>query len=197
MRVITGIARGRKLIAPRGLAIRPTTDRVKAAIFSMLTAQAMREEAEDVFPYRTVLDLYAGSGALGIEALSRGSEHADFVESDARARAAIEENLRRTGLTSRASILALRAQAAVSTFRTPYDLILADPPYDDRSTLAVLNILGESPMVGQETTVILEHARSQEVPASAGRLRLLRSRYHGTSAVSLYRAIESGAWRSR
>jgi 16S rRNA (guanine966-N2)-methyltransferase len=192
VRVITGSARGRKLVAPRGLAIRPTTDKVKGAIFSMLAAQALREEAagtEDPFPYPAVLDLYAGTGALGIEALSRGSRHVDFVESDGRARSAVEENLRRTGLASRASIHATRAQTVVSTFRSPYDLILLDPPYDDPSAFTVLEILGESALVGEGTTVILEHARSRSVPARAGKLDLLRTRYHGTTAVSLYRAV--------
>src|SRR3712207_3026775 len=98
MRVIAGLAKGRPLTAPRGLAVRPTTDKVKGAIFSMLEAWAFRRGEEGGgapgFPFRRVLDLYAGSGALAIEALSRGAEHADLVEPSSPARAAIQENLR-------------------------------------------------------------------------------------------------------
>src|SRR5438874_12752325 len=100
MRVIAGSAKGRPLVAPKGLEVRPTTDKVKGAIFSMVDAIAFRR-ADDVgaSPFGRVLDLFAGSGALGIEALSRGAEHVDFVEASAPARAAIVENLRRTGFT--------------------------------------------------------------------------------------------------
>src|SRR5687767_7923170 len=128
MRVIAGRAKGRALTAPKGLAVRPTTDKVKGAIFSMLDAVAFRRAEhvgrEAASPFGRVLDLYAGTGALGIEALSRGATHVDFVETSAAARAAIVENLRRTGFAPMASIHAISAEAAVSTFRASYDLIL-------------------------------------------------------------------------
>jgi 16S rRNA (guanine966-N2)-methyltransferase len=192
--VIAGSARGRTLTAPRGLAIRPTTDKVKGAMFSMLDAEAFRRAEEDgdsegeevQFPFRRVLDLFAGTGALGIEALSRGSEHCDFVESNPRARAAIEENLRRTRLTQQASIYALRAENSVSTFRAPYDLILADPPYADPTLPELLATIGASGIIHVQTLVMIEHARSVELPTAPGRLRLSRSRYHGTTAITLY-----------
>lgn len=188
MRVIAGSAKGRQLTAPRGLAIRPTTDKVKGAIFSMLDAAAFRraenEDGEPFFP--RVLDLYAGTGALGIEALSRGAEHCDFIESNARARAAIAENLRRTGLASRGSVHGLRAEMAVSTFRAPYDLIVADPPYADPGLPTLLTDIGASRIIHERTLLVIEHARSVELPANPGRLRLLRSRYHGTTAITLY-----------
>ena len=115
MRVISGSAKGRTLTAPRGLAVRPTTDKVKGAIFSMLDAEAFRRADEpNEFAIRRVLDLYAGTGALGIEALSRGAEHCDFVEPSAQARAAITENLRRTGLARQAALHSLKAETAVS-----------------------------------------------------------------------------------
>ena len=189
MRVIAGSAKGRPLVAPRGLAIRPTTDKVKGAIFSMLDAEAFRRAEngdDDDVPFRRVLDLYAGTGALGIEALSRGAEHCDFVESNARARSAIEENLRRTGLAHQASANGLRAEAAVSTFRAPYDLILADPPYADPTLPRLLTTIGASGIIHERTLVVIEHARSVELPADCGRLRLTRSRFHGTTAISIY-----------
>ena len=188
MRVIAGSAKGRTLTAPRGLAIRPTTDKVKGAIFSMLDAEAFRRAEEDPEasqPHR-VLDLYAGTGALGIEALSRGAEHCDFVESNARARQAITENLRRAGLAQRASIHAQRAEAGVSTLPGPYDLILADPPYADSGLPALVTAIGQSGMIGERALVVIEHSRATELPAHSGQLHLLRSRYHGTTAITLY-----------
>jgi len=169
--------------------MRPTTDKVKGAIFSMLDAQAFRraeEDGDDGFPFRRVLDLYAGTGALGIEALSRGSEHCDFVESNARARATIEENLRRTGLEQQGSVHALRAENAVSTFRAPYDLILADPPYADPALPVLLATIGASGIIHERTLLVIEHARSVELPTEPGRLHLSRSRYHSTTAITLY-----------
>ncbi|MPZ15613.1 MAG: 16S rRNA (guanine(966)-N(2))-methyltransferase RsmD [Chloroflexi bacterium] len=190
MRVITGTAKGRQLVAPKGLSVRPTTDKVREAIFSMVVADGMRrsEEWQETggFPFRRVLDLYAGTGALGIEALSRGSEHADFVESSQRACAAIRTNLQRTGLGDRAAIHTGRVETVVSTFRSPYDLILLDPPYNDPDTLVVLEAIGSSALVTEGTLVVLEHGRPLAVPADAGTLHLARTRFHGTTAVSLY-----------
>jgi len=133
-----------------------------------------------------VLDLYAGTGALGIEALSRGAEHCDFVESNARARQAITENLRRAGLAQRATVHALRAEAGLSTLAGPYDLILADPPYTDSGLPALVTAIGRSGIIHPRTLVVIEHLRSTEIPADSGQLHLLRSRYHGTTAITLY-----------
>jgi len=194
MRVIAGAAKGRTLAAPKGLAIRPTTDKVKGAVFSMLDAAAFRRADgaySPTFPFSRVLDLYSGTGALGIEALSRGAGHCDFVESNPKARALIVENLRRTGFTSKATVHGIIAELAVSTFYVAYDLILADPPYSDPAVLALIDALGESQIVGEGSLVVVEHARSMEVPSRAGRLHLARSRYHGTSAIALYEAAPS------
>jgi 16S rRNA (guanine966-N2)-methyltransferase len=139
VRVVAGEFRGRRLVAPRGARTRPTADRVREALFSMLG---------DVSGAR-VLDLYAGSGALGIEALSRGADSAVFVERDPRAVAAIERNLESLGLQeevirqdvvrflrrgSGKSIAPARAAPAPS--RPAFDLVFCDPPYDSASRLA-------------------------------------------------------------
>ena len=124
MRIVAGEFRGRRLTAPRGVLTRPTADRVREALFSMLG---------DVTGAR-VLDLYAGSGALGIEALSRGAESAVFVERDPRAVAAIERNLESLGLRQQV----VRQDAARFLTRTEgmFDLVFCDPPYDSASRLA-------------------------------------------------------------
>ena len=189
MRVIAGSARGRPLRAPPGGGIRPTTDLVKGAMFSMLEAEAMRH-GDERFPYQRVLDLYAGSGALGIEALSRGSAFVDFLETDAQARAAIQRNLEATGFTTEGRVHARRAEDAPSTLLPPYDLILADPPYAYPGIVALLERVGNSQLLAEDGLFILEHARSFEPLDAVGCLRLDRVRAHGATRIALFRRGE-------
>lgn len=200
MRVIAGSARGRPLRAPDGGGVRPTEDKVKGALFSLLEALAYklgyqpdvddagRERFAAARAWPRVLDLYAGSGALGIEALSRGAAWVDFVESNARARRAILANLRSTSLADRAAVHALTAERAASTLTGSYDLILADPPYADARAAEVLADLAASPRVADRTVLIWEHHASLRPPAQLGGLRLWRTRRHGGTAVTLYAA---------
>jgi 16S rRNA (guanine966-N2)-methyltransferase len=118
MRVVAGEARGRRLIAPPGRDTRPTSDRVREAVFSMLASL-------DAIDGATVVDLFAGSGALGIEALSRRARHVTFIEHDAGALKAIERNLESTGLGARATVV----RADASAFDDRVDLAFVDPPY--------------------------------------------------------------------
>lgn len=123
MRVITGTAKGHPLVAPKGSLTRPTSDRVKEALFSSL---------QHVVPGAHVLDLYAGSGALGIEALSRGAASATFVERARRAVAAIDDNLATTAVGERATVMALDVRVALRNLAGAgrrFDLVLLDPPY--------------------------------------------------------------------
>jgi 16S rRNA (guanine966-N2)-methyltransferase len=205
VRVIAGVARGRPLQAPARAPTRPTADRIKGVIFSMLEAEAMRrgfdvepddEEHDGRFAaavaWPRVLELYAGSGALAIEALSRGASHADLVETSRDARQAIAANLEKTGLAERASVHGLPSESAVSTFRGPYDLILLDPPYDAEGVRLVLERLAGGGLLERSGVVVWEHSRSTEPPeriqadGEGGGLRLLRSRQHGAATVSLY-----------
>ena len=207
MRVIAGVARGRPLRAPSRAPMRPTGDKVKGAIFSMLEAEALRRGFEPVeddeeqdgrfataVAWPRVLELYAGSGALAIEALSRGATHADLVESNRDAREAIVTNLEKTGLTERASVHAISSEAAVSTFRGTYDLILLDPPYDAGGVRPVLERLAGGGLLRRSGVVVWEHSRStvpaEQIAAPDGTvgLRLLRTRQYGAASVSLYAA---------
>jgi len=123
MRVVAGTAKGHRLRAPKGPDTRPTSDRVKEALFSSLQAHV---------PDAQVLDLFAGSGALGIEALSRGAAAATFVESDRRARTAIDANLTATHLADRATVFGRDVRATLSALAgrgARFDLVLVDPPY--------------------------------------------------------------------
>jgi 16S rRNA (guanine966-N2)-methyltransferase len=207
MRVIAGYARGRPLRAPARAPTRPTSDKVKGAIFSMLEAEALRRGFEPVedddeqdgrfaaaVAWPRVLELYAGSGALAIEALSRGAAHADLVDASSDARQAIVANLEKTGLAARATVHAMSSEAAVSTFRGTYDLILLDPPYDAEGVRLVLERLVGGGLLDRSGVVVWEHSRSTEplerirTPECGVELRLLRTRQHGTASVSLYAA---------
>ncbi len=152
MRVIAGSARRIMLAAPPGLATRPTTDRTKETLFNIIS----RELADCRF-----LDLFAGSGAIGIEALSRGAGQAVFVEQDRAALSCIEENLKRTRLKDGAKVLAMDAAGALQYLKAdgkPFDIIFMDPPYRTGWTERILQLLADSPVCGAHSLVIAEEA---------------------------------------
>jgi 16S rRNA (guanine966-N2)-methyltransferase len=182
VRVIAGDAGGVPLMAPKGQATRPTSDLLKGAIFNVLGKRGGRGR---------VLDLFAGSGALGIEALSRGADWCDFVESAPASCHAIEANLAKTKLADRARVHCLPVQrwlrrAPPVVEKPAYDLILADPPYalEGRETLLVE--LAQSPVVGPDTVLLLEHASRRDPPPVLGSLAQVRTRAHGDSAFTVY-----------
>ena len=209
VRVIAGTARGRPLRAPSSPDVRPTADKIKGVIFSMLDAEALKrgfepEPADEnsdgrfaaAVAWPRVLELYAGSGALAIEALSRGATHADLVESSSEARRVIAANLQRTGLAERATVHGVSSERAVSTFRGPYDLILLDPPYDAEGVRVVVEQLAVGQLLAKSGIVVWEHRRSdvppEQIPEQDGgrRLRLLRTRSHGTASVSVFASVD-------
>ena len=136
MRIIAGQFRGRQLQAPPGSATRPTGDRVREALFSMLVSRL--GSFEDL----RVADLYAGSGALGLEALSRGAAEAVFVETDPKAQAAIKTNAAKLGVTDKVRVLGGSALALPRS--EPFDLILADPPYANGSGTALVRAVTQA-----------------------------------------------------
>jgi 16S rRNA (guanine966-N2)-methyltransferase len=179
--VIAGSAKGRPLKGPRDRAgrTRPTSDLVRGAVFSALASM-------DTDMSR-VLDLYAGSGALGIEALSRGAASCDFVERDAGACAVIKENLQATGFASQANVFCMPVARAIPRLEGPYTLVLADPPYDDAEAAVLMESLASSALVGNETVFVLEHSTRVDPGVELGKLSLASTRRHGDSAVSIYR----------
>lgn len=181
MRVIAGRAKGHRLKGPRDRSgrTRPSSDLVRGAIFSALASLGADLER--------VLDLYAGSGALGIEALSRGARWCDFVERDPRTCAVIKENLRSTGFQGQGKVHCMAVERAAERLQGPYTLVLADPPYADASALAALEAVAGSPLVEPGRTVlVLEHSAREEAPPRLGPLALVSQRRHGDSAVSIY-----------
>jgi 16S rRNA (guanine(966)-N(2))-methyltransferase RsmD len=189
VRVIGGSARGRPLKAPpRPRAsgrpgIRPSSDLIRGVIFDMLDAMAA--------DYTRVLDLYAGTGALGIEALSRGSGICDFVETDAAAGAAIQANLDALGMTARGRVHRVSALDAASSLSGAYTLVLSDAPYYDEDAFAAARQVALSALVDEETVIAVEHERRREAPEALGHLPLYRSRRHGDTVVSIYAREEA------
>jgi 16S rRNA (guanine966-N2)-methyltransferase len=164
LRVIAGEAGGLRLRAPRGQRIRPTSDRVKESLFSALG------DVEGA----AVLDLYCGSGSLGIEALSRGSARAVLVDRAAPAVATARENLRTTGLADRARVVRGEVEAFVAAAppaEAPFDLVFLDPPYDEpaRAVGAVLRAIGRPAWASSGARLVLERAAgAAPVPAPVG-----------------------------
>lgn len=166
MRIIAGEWRGRRLVVPDGTATRPTGDRVRETLFSMLTSRL--GSFEDL----RVADLYAGSGALGLEALSRGAAFACFVEQDPRAIAAIRANVEALGAVERSRVLARSAEALPP--EQPFDLIFADPPYAPGSGSATLRHIVESRWAASGAWVSIETQRGDSIDAQGCTLEVQR-----------------------
>lgn len=172
MRVVAGELRGRRLVAPSGDATRPTTDKVREAVFNSLASMGVVDGAE-------VLDLFAGSGAMGIEAISRGAAHCTFVERDRTALAALRSNLATLGVEDRTSVVA--ADACSWSGRAHwFDLVIADPPYTFDGWDALIRSLSAG-------YVVCEAA--QEVSPPAG-WESLRVRRYGRTTVTVLGRID-------
>lgn len=191
MRVITGSARGHRLVAPSGRDTRPTSDRVKEALFSSLQAHV---------PGARVMDLYAGSGALGIEALSRGATSCTFVESNRAALSAIDVNLAATRLADHARVQALDAAVALGLAAGAgerFDLVLVDPPYrvDPNEMARVLAGIAAVVAPGGLVRVELATRRVELVDLPTG-LQRTGLRTYGDTAILELAAADGGAGRA-
>lgn len=187
MRVIAGVARGRKLAAPQHGNTRPTPDRVREALFSALAPRLIDAR---------VLDLFAGSGALGIEALSRGARAATFVEHDKATAALLRRNLTvlPEALQQHARLLvndATRAIDRLTQEKEPFDLVFVDPPYAADAYGAVLQAVASPNLLAPQGTVVLEHPRTRTPPAPAAGLVLARSRAYGSVCITSYNWAEA------
>ena len=179
MRVGGGEARGRRLKGAVILGVRPTTERVRAAIFNIL--------AEDQYLDRRVLDLFAGTGSLGIETLSRGAGWADFVERDRRQCAVIRENLAATGFSEWSGVRQGDASKSIAFLPGGYSLVLLDPPYRMGAFHKILEAIARREgFLTPDAMVVAGHSRQTELHAAYGTLRRIILRRYGDNMVEFY-----------
>lgn len=176
MRVITGTARGARLESPEGQDIRPTSEVAKEAIFSMLQFELIES---------VVLDLFAGSGQLGIEALSRGARLAVFVDSSRAAQEIIRRNLAQTKLAPLSRVATMDAGAFLSTAKETFDIAFLDPPYGKQLIDAVLPALTEK--MADTGVIVCETDRNENLPEVVGEFRLHKTYRYGKAKVTTYR----------
>jgi len=178
MRIIAGKAKGHRLKVPKGTVVRPATDLVRGAIFSILETTTS--------DWAEVLDLFAGSGALGIEALSRGAGWVDFVERKPRCCAIIKQNLEKAKLEAQAHIYCCSVAKAISFLDKEYSIILIDPPYSNSSIGSLVTQLATSKLVGVGSTVVVTHSSHLPLSSSYATLNLIKERRHGDSCIAIY-----------
>ena len=179
MRIIAGVLKGRTLEAPDWEGLRPTSDRLRETLFNVLASRIVGAR---------FLDAFAGTGAVGIEALSRGAAHVTFVEQDTRAVALIETNLKRCGVNDRYAIIRTGFARAFGGAPPSFDIIFLDPPYSRAGLRDVLD--AAAPLMGADTLLVIEHARRDEAPSEQGTLRRTRVLPSGDSALGFYRLSE-------
>lgn len=179
LRIAGGTARGVPLTEPRGYRLRPTSGLVREATFNILG---------DIVEGTTVLDLYAGTGALGIEALSRGASHATFIDAEPASGAAILQSLARANFAAQAQVLRGRLPVALRTLSALFDIIFMDPPYGDDSAEQTLLAVAERLTPGG--TVVYEHGSKYNPPERPRGLRITDRRVYGDTALALYGSEE-------
>ena len=180
MRVIAGTHRGRRLSGPEGAALRPTSDKVRQALFSILGTQVSGGR---------FLDLYAGTGAVGIEALSRGASAVTFVESNPKAVQLLQKNLRTCQLLDRAQVRLGQTAAFLDQkdwWGRPYDVLFADPPYAALDELDILFHACRLGLLSEHAVVIIEQDSRTELPASIDHATLVRRYVYGDTALYLF-----------
>ncbi len=185
MRIVSGERRGLRLKAPKGLHTRPTTDRVKESMFNIL---------QNDIRGRTVLDLFAGSGQLGIECLSRGAEHADFCDRDRESIQIIRENIRSAGFEERSGVFAMDSFAFLREIKDrKYDLILLDPPYGGEPLAQALSLIAQFDILYADGIILCESARGDLFPEIPETIRLVRHYHYGNTTVTLLKKQEEDA----
>lgn len=184
MRIVAGSLRGRQLAAPAGLAVRPTADRTREALFGILEGGRFSDGAS-LLPGALVLDVFAGTGALGLEALSRGAEHAVFIERAPAPLESLRANIRNLGVGTRCRVVerdALHPPAA----ERPADLALLDPPYNQGLVGPALATLAATGWIGAWTLVVVEQLKAEPLPQAEG-FEILDDRCYGKTRLLFLR----------
>ena len=177
MRIISGIYKGRKLVAPSDRSVRPTPDRVKEALFSML--------GQDV-EGAVVLDLFAGSGNLGLEALSRGATRCYFGDSSRDSIRLIQSNVAYCKAQDHARIILGDYRNVLAQLKEQIDIVFLDPPYKDQLWFGVMEILNDKKLMNPGGLMVLEHPKEFELPQELYSFRKIKERRYGTVVLSIY-----------
>ncbi|WZL74798.1 16S rRNA (guanine(966)-N(2))-methyltransferase RsmD [Clostridiaceae bacterium 35-E11] len=180
MRVIAGSLKGRRLKTPKGIETRPTTDRVKESIFSIIHAHIIDS---------IIIDLFSGTGNLGIEALSRGAEKVFFVDKNKNSIQLIKENIESMGLKSKSEILfcdALKAIKQLASLSHKFDIIFMDPPYSKGLILPCMEAINAEDMLKEDGIILVEHDTKDTLPDNVGRLIKRKEKKYGNTMISIY-----------
>lgn len=178
MRVAGGSAKGKLLLSAKGMGLRPTSARVRGAIFEVLANLAK--------DWERVLDLYAGTGALGIEALSRGAEWSDFVERDPRNCEIIRKNLTTTGFSDRGKVYCRSLPQALQGLAGCYGIVLMDPPYKMSDVSSTLQGLVDLQLVGANSVIVVEHSNRATISSDVEGLRQVRGYRYGDTSIAIF-----------
>lgn len=185
MRVVSGKYKGRQLKAVPGMNTRPTTDKVKESIFNIIGPY---------FDGGIALDLFGGSGSLGIEALSRGIDQVIFVDKDGKAIQTIKQNIESFRLGNQVEIYrndAMRALNALNKREIPFDLILLDPPYKRHQLEDLLHKISEFHLLAETGLIMSEHSKEVELPLEIGCFKRTRQEHYGLTVISVYKFASS------
>lgn len=177
MRIIAGSMRGQRLETPAGDRVRPTLDRVRESLFNILAPQM--EGA-------TFLDLFAGSGANGIEALSRGAIRAVFIDNHPQSAGCVRKNLANTRCEDRGNCMSYRLPEDLRRIPGSYSIIFADPPFGYGAYGALIEAIADSPLLAPGGTLIVEHGFKSDLPEEAGRLKRTQERRYGKTELTFY-----------
>ncbi|MFQ5588618.1 MAG: 16S rRNA (guanine(966)-N(2))-methyltransferase RsmD [Nitrospiria bacterium] len=177
MNIISGKLKGRKIFAPGGLSLRPTPNKVREALFNILSNRVSGA---------SFLDLYAGTGAVGIEALSRGATFAVFVEHDRRHRQFLNKNLMACGLNGQSAVFRSDATDFLKTTDQSFDLVFLDPPYAGEDIEKVLPRLNEGDIIAKNGCLIIEHFHKRALPEAFESIRFLKKYRYGETSLSFY-----------
>lgn len=184
MRVISGEAKGVKLKTPKGVGTRPTSDKVKESVFNIITSYIENSK---------VLDLFSGTGNLGIEAVSRGASYAYLIEKNRKRYNIIKENIDKTKLNDKIEIIIKDANFALKRFaesNNKFDIIFMDPPYLKNYIIPCLEIIVEGDLLHDDGIIIVEHDIKDKIPDQINNLVRFREKKYGSTMISFYRKEE-------
>lgn len=177
MRIIAGELKGRKIEAPKGDNVRPTSDKVKEAVFSMISHEIYDEAVADVF---------AGTGNLGLEALSRGARHCYFGDKSRESLSFIKENIKACRVQDRATVIAGDYTGVLKRIPEKVKAVFLDPPYKEGLMISAIELISELDLLEEEGMIVAEHSFSEKLPEQIGRYRIIKEKRYGKIAVSIY-----------